>query len=151
MLKGLDPLLSPELLYLLARMGHGDDLAIVDLNHPAETVARATTSGVLIRLPGVAVERVVQAVLSLLPLDDFTDDPVRLMQVVGEADATPEAMADILHSVHASGFTGKIARLERFEFYEAAKASFGVIQCGDPRFYGNVLLRMVAIAGKWPV
>jgi len=150
MLKGLDPLLSPELLHLLARMGHGDDLAIVDLNHPAETVARTTTSGVLIRLPGVAVERVVKAVLSLLPLDDFTDDPVRLMQVVGEADQTPEAMADIIHTVRASGFAGAIMRLERFEFYDGAKASFGVIQCGDPRFYGNVLLRMGAIAGNRP-
>ena len=150
MLKGIDPLLSPELLYLLARMGHGDDLAIVDLNHPAETVARATSSGALIRLPGVAVERVVAAVLSLMPLDDFTDDPVRLMQVVGDADATPEAMADIIQTVRASSFTGPIVRLGRFEFYDAAKASFGVIQCGDPRFYANVLLRMGALAGVRP-
>jgi L-fucose mutarotase len=148
MLKGLDPLLSPDLLHLLARMGHGDDLAIVDINHPAETVARATTSGVLVRLPGIAVERAVEAVLSLFPLDDFTEDPVRVMQVVDEADETPPAMAAIIHAVRHSGHAGKIERLERFEFYEAAKASFGVIQCGDPRFYGNVLLRMGAIAGK---
>ena len=125
-------------------MGHGDDLAIVDLNHPAETVARGTTSGALIRLPGVA------AVLSLMPLDDFTDDPVRLMQVVDEADTTPEAMADIVQAVRASGFANPITRLERFEFYDAAKSSFGVVQCGDPRFYGNVLLRMGAIAGRRP-
>ena len=89
MLKGIDPLLSADLLWILAAMGHGDDLAIVDGNHPAETIARATTSGRLVRLPGVTMERAVAAILSVLPIDDFTADPVRRMQVVGKPDEIP--------------------------------------------------------------
>ncbi len=150
MLKGLDPLLSPELLHLLARMGHGDDIAIVDLNHPAETVASATTSGVLVRLPGVAVERAVEAVLSLLPIDDFSDDPVRLMAVAGEPETTTPAMSDILTQLSRSGYRGKAVRLERHAFYQAASGAFGVVQCGDPRFYGNVIIRKGAIDGTRP-
>lgn len=150
MLKGLDPLLSPELLHLLARMGHGDDIAIVDLNHPADTIARATTSGVLVRLPGVAVERAVEAVLSLLPIDDFTEDPVRLMAVAGEPEATPPAMGDVLTQLARSGYRGRSVRLERQAFYDAARNAFGVVQCGDPRFYGNVLIRKGAIDGIRP-
>ncbi|MCU0820306.1 MAG: fucose-binding protein [Beijerinckiaceae bacterium] len=150
MLKGLDPLLSPELLHLLARLGHGDDIAIVDLNHPAETVASATTSGVLVRLPGLAVERAVEAILTLLPIDDFSEDPVRVMAVVGEPDATPPAMRDILGQLGRSGYRGKVERLERQAFYTAARGAFGVVQCGDPRFYGNVLIRKGAIDGMRP-
>jgi L-fucose mutarotase len=145
MLKGLHPLLSADILYLLARMGHGDDLAIVDLNHPAETVATATTSGVLIRAPGVRVEAMLAAVLTVLPLDTFTDDPVRFMQPVDAGDTLPEAIRDMQQATRDGGFAGAFSMLERFAFYEAARASFGVIQCGDPRFYGNVLLRKGAI------
>src|SRR5262245_11180469 len=89
MLKGIDPLLSADLLWILAAMGHGDDRAIVDGNHPAETIARATTSSRLVRLPGVTIERAVAAILTVLPVDDFTDDPVRRMQVVGRPDEMP--------------------------------------------------------------
>jgi L-fucose mutarotase len=150
MLKGIDPLLSADLLWLLAAMGHGDDLAVVDLNHPAETIVRSTISGCLVRLPGVAVDRAVGAILTVLPLDTFTSDPVRGMQVVGDADAAPEAFRDISRTIAASGYAGPIVRLERFAFYAAAKAAFGVVQCGDPRFYGNILLRKGAIEGARP-
>jgi L-fucose mutarotase len=147
MLKGIDPLLSADVLHILARMGHGDDLAIVDANHPAESVARATTSGVLIRLPGVRVERLVAAVLTVLPIDEFEPEPIRFMQVVGEPSAVPPPVADMQHAARGAGFAGEFASLERFAFYGAARAAFAVIQCGDPRFYGNVLIRKGAIAG----
>ena len=64
MLKGIDPLLSADLLWILAAMGHGDDLAIVDGNHPAEAIGRSTTSGRLVRLPGITMERAVAAILT---------------------------------------------------------------------------------------
>jgi L-fucose mutarotase len=149
-LKGLDPLLSPELIYLLARMGHGDDLALVDLNHPAEAVARQTTTGTLIRLPGIAVDRALAAILTVFPIDDFTPDPVRVMEVVGDPAATPPAMADLLATLAGSDFNRPVDRLERFAFYAAARASFAVVQCGDPRFYGNILIRKGAIEGPRP-
>jgi L-fucose mutarotase len=85
MLKNLDPILSPELLFALAAMGHGDELAIVDANFPAATMARR-----LVRLEAVGATRVLEAVLSLLPLDEFVDSPVAVMQVVGEPETVPE-------------------------------------------------------------
>ena len=150
MLKGVDPLLSPDLLWLLAAMGHGDDLAVVDLNHPAEAIARSTVTGRLIRLPGVAADRAVAAILTVLPLDTFTPDPVRGMQAVDDANAVPEAFRDIGRTIAASGYGGPIVQLERFAFYAAAKAAFGIVQCGDPRFYGNILIRKGAIEGVKP-
>jgi L-fucose mutarotase len=147
MLKGIHPLLPPDLLYLLARMGHGDDLALVDANHPAEAVAAKTITGELIRLPGIQVHQALEAILTLMPLDDFTPDPVRFMEVVGKPDEVPEAVADMQGVARAGGYKGEFARLERFAFYEAARASFGVVQCGETRLYGNALVRMGVIGG----
>ncbi|MET0605646.1 MAG: RbsD/FucU domain-containing protein [Beijerinckiaceae bacterium] len=150
MLKGLDPLLTPDLLWVLASMGHGDDLALVDSNHPAETIARATTSGRLVRLPGVAIDRAAQAILSVYPLDAFVDDPVRRMQVVGKPDEIPEIQKEVAAIAAAAGFRGAIASIERFAFYDAARKAFAVVQAGDPRPYGCFLLRKGVIAGEKP-
>jgi L-fucose mutarotase len=148
MLRGIHPLLTADLLHVLARMGHGDDLAILDANHPGETVAASTTSGQLIRLPGVRTDDLAAAVLTLLPLDQFTDDPVRFMQVIDRPDEMPVSVAAIQAAVRKSGYVGKFASIERYAFYEAAKKSFAAVQCGDARFYSNVLLRMGAIEGQ---
>jgi L-fucose mutarotase len=142
MLKGIHPLIPPDLLHVLARMGHGDDLAIVDANHPAETVAAATVTGEIIRLPGVRVDAALAAILTLMPLDDFTDDPLRFMQVVGDPAAIPEAVQDMQVVARKSGYAGGFAMLDRFAFYAAAKASFALVQCGEARLYGNVIARM---------
>jgi L-fucose mutarotase len=148
MLRGIHPLLSADLLHVLARMGHGDDLAILDANHPGETVAASTTSGQLIRLPGVRTDDLAAAVLTLFPLDQFTDDPVRFMEVIDHPDEMPVSVAAIQAAVRKSGYGGKFASIERYAFYEAAKKSFAAVQCGDARFYSNVLLRMGAIEGQ---
>lgn len=151
MLKGLDPLLSPELLWVLASMGHGDDVALVDANHPAETIARSTMSGRLVRLPGVAIERVAEALLTVLPLDDFVPDPVRRMEVVGAPDSWPDVQRDVQRVVDkVQGRPMPMAGLERFAFYEAARAAFAVVQAGDPRPYGCFLFRKGVIAGPRP-
>jgi L-fucose mutarotase len=149
MLKGLDPVLTAELLWILAAMGHGDDLALVDANHPAETIARATTSGKLLRLPGLTMARAARAILSVLPLDDFEPAPVRRMQVVGDLAAIPQVQQDVQAEIdHANGKPLPLVGIERFAFYEAAKASFAVVQVGDPRPYGCFLLRKGVIAGE---
>ena len=148
MLKGLDSLLSPDILWILAAMGHGDDLAIVDGNHPAETIARATTSGKLVRLPGVTMERAVAAVLTVLPVDDFTPDPVRRMEVVGKPDEIPPVQRAVQEVIDkASGRALPLHGIERHAFYVAARGAFAVIQCGDPRPYGCFLIRKGVIAG----
>jgi L-fucose mutarotase len=142
MLKGLDPLLGPDLIWVLAAMGHGDDLALVDANHPAEAVASATTSRRLVRLPGVALERAAEAILSVFPLDDFEDGPVRRMEVVGAPDEVPGVQRAVLRACEAA--TGRAipaVGLERFAFYAAARRAFAVVQVGDLRPYGCFLLR----------
>lgn len=149
MLKGLDPVLSADLLWILAAMGHGDDVALVDANHPAETIARATASGRLVRLPGLSMGRAARAILSVLPIDDFEPAPVRRMQVVGDAQAVPEVQAQVQREVDAAlGRVSPMAGIERFAFYAAAKAAFAVVQVGDPRPYGCFLLRKGVIASE---
>jgi L-fucose mutarotase len=148
MLKGIDPLLSADILWILAAMGHGDDIAIVDGNHPAETIASATTSRKLVRLPGITMERAVAAVLTVLPIDDFTDDPVRRMEVVGKPDDIPDVQRAVQAAINkAAGRKLAMHGIERHAFYAAARNAFAVIQCGDPRPYGCFLIRKGVIAG----
>lgn len=134
MLKGLDPLLTPDLLHALASAGHGDVVAVVDANFPSARVARR-----LVTLAGVDAPRVLRAVLSLLPIDDFEPDPVRVMEVVGDPSATPPPVADFT-AILAAESLGPPARLERHAFYRAASDAFLIIRSGERRFYGNILL-----------
>jgi L-fucose mutarotase len=134
MLRGISPLLIPDLLHALASMGHGDSIAIVDANFPAAATARR-----LLHLPGVDAPMALAAVLSVLPLDDFEPDPACVMQVVGAPDenATPvRDFAEILahHQVRPKA-------IERHAFYRAAEAAFAVLRTGERRLYGNILLR----------
>ena len=148
MLKGLDPVLSADLLWLLAAMGHGDDLALVDANHPAETIARATASGRLVRLPGLSMKRAARAILSVLPIDDFEPEPVRRMLVVNEPAQIPLVQMEVQEELdRAAGAALPMVGIERFAFYAAARSAFAVIQVGDPRPYGCFLLRKGVIAG----
>ena len=82
MLKGLDPILTAELLFVLKAMGHGDDIVLCDRNHPASTLAAKTTHGKLVSLFGADLARASEAVLSVFPLDTFVDEPVMRMKVI---------------------------------------------------------------------
>src|ERR687891_994109 len=123
MLKGLDPLLSADLLHVLRAMGHGDDLVIVDANFPAASVGRR-----VVRMDGVSATRTLEAVLSVMPLDDFVDASCARMQVVDDPDAVPEICQEFQAIIdHAEGHHFELARIERFAFYERARQSFAVI------------------------
>lgn len=135
MLKGLSPLLSPDLLHVLASMGHGDELVLADANFPAAAHARR-----LVRLPGVDAPRVLDAVLSVLPLDDFVDQPALTMQVVGDASAVPEVVQAFDASLRRHGAAASTS-IERFAFYERASRAFAIIATGECRIYGNILLK----------
>jgi len=151
MLKTIDPVLSPDLLWVLAAMGHGDDLALVDANHPAERIARATVLGRLVSLPGIDMARAARAILSLLPIDKSEPDPIRRMQVVGDPDALPAVQAEVLAVIErAAPHAAPMGDIERFAFYEMAKAAFAVVQVGDPRPFGCFLIRKGVIAGEKP-
>jgi L-fucose mutarotase len=143
MLKHIPPLLTPELLYGLAAMGHGDELAVVDANFPAERVARQQQAR-LVRLPGVDSTEVLRAVLQLLPLDTFGPDCAWSMQVVDQPDAVPLPVREFRTELAAQGHG--VAALERFAFYaQTAQASL-IVQTGDLRKYANLLLRKGVIA-----
>ena len=135
MLKGLSPLLSPDLLHVLASMGHGDEIVLADAFFPAATHAKR-----LVRLPGVDANRVLDAVLSVLPLDGFVPHAAFTMQVVGDASTVPPAVADFTATLRRHG-DHPPASLERFEFYERAAQAFAIVATGETRTYGNILLK----------
>lgn len=135
MLRGLDPLLTPDLLHALASMGHGDTIAVVDANFPAAATGRR-----LIPLPGIDAPAVLDAILTLLPIDTFEPDPVTVMQVVGDTDATPPPVHDFATVLARHAAVSPVA-IERYAFYRAAAACFAIVQTGERRFYGNILLR----------
>ena len=141
MLKGIDPILNAEVLGVLCAMGHGDDLIIADTNFPAQSVARRTVLGRLLRIDAPTA-RVVQAVLSVYPLDGFVDDAAARMEVVGDPDAIPALQSEVQVEINrAEGKTWPMIGIERFAFYERAKQAYAVIQTGDRRFYGCIALR----------
>lgn len=136
MLKGLSPLLTPDLLHALASMGHGDEIAIVDANFPAASLARR-----LVALPGAGAHEALAAILELLPLDTFDPPPVLTMEVVGNADAIPEPVADFAAVLADAGHAEvEIGHLERQAFYARAREAYVVVRTGELRPYGNVLL-----------
>ncbi len=137
MLKGIDPILNAELLYALMLMGHGDQLVLCDINHPAQTIAKQTTYGRLIDVSGCGLALAAQAVLTLFPLDTFIEAPVKRMQVVGDPDGQVPIFAAMQTVVdHSEGRAVPIEPLERFAFYEAAKKSFAIVRTSDPGPYG---------------
>ncbi|WP_042303581.1 RbsD/FucU family protein [Paraburkholderia kururiensis] len=137
MLKNLDPLLSADVLHALASMGHGDEVVICDANFPADSVARASVLGKLLRLDGVDSARAIRAVLSVLPLDTFVDDPALRMEVVGEPNTIPAVQREAQAEVNAAeGRDVPFASIERFAFYERARKAYCVIATGEQRGYG---------------
>ena len=142
MLKGIPPRLSAEIVHALMLMGHGDDLVICDVNHPAATIAAETTYGSLLNLPGCGIPEAAEAILTLMPLDTFVPAPVWRMEMVGN----PEGVVPVFAAMQAvldrsQGRPVRMDRLERFAFYEAAKRAFCIIRTSDPGPYGCFLLR----------
>ena len=141
MLKGIDSLLNAEILHVLRAMGHGDDLIIADTNFPSQSVAKQTAHGKLLRIDRSAAE-VVQAVLSVYPLDTFVDDAAARMEVVGSPDEILPVMNEVQTQVdHANGDPMPMISIERFAFYERAKQAYAVIQTHERRFYGCFAFR----------
>jgi len=137
MLKGIDPLLNADVLRALRAMGHGDDVIICDTNFPADSVARQTVTGKLLRIDGVSAARVAKAILSVMPLDSFVEKPALRMEIVGRPEDVPPVQAEVQREVDAAeGRSWPMGSIERFAFYELAKQAYCVIQTGERRFYG---------------
>jgi L-fucose mutarotase len=141
-LKGIDQRLSAEVVHVLMLMGHGDDLVICDVNHPAATIAAETTYGRLVDMAGCDIPTAARAILSLMPLDSFVPAPVSRMQVVGNPDGVVPIFARMQAVVDAAeGRRVEIQALERFAFYAAAKRSFAIIRTADSGPYGCFILK----------
>lgn len=142
MLKGINPLLNADVLYALRAMGHGDDLIIADTNFPSDSVARQTRFGRLLRIDNTTAAAAVEAVLSAMPLDTFVDDSAARMEIVGSPDEVPPVQREVQTVIDtAEGRSWPMMSIERFAFYERAKAAYCVIQTGERRFYGCFAFR----------
>ena len=142
MLKNIDPLLHADILHALCAMGHGDEVVICDANFPADSVARQTVLGRVLRLDGVSSPRAVQAVLSVMPLDTFVDHPAERMEVVGDPGALPAVQREAQREVDAAeGRAVPFAPVERFAFYARAKKAYCVIATGESRGYGCFIFK----------
>lgn len=136
MLKGIPSILSPELLKVLMEMGHGDTIVLADGNFPGASMGKR-----LARLDGHGCAEILDALLSLFPLDGYVDAPVTLMEVVpGDQVETP-IWIDFARIVdkHAPGT--KMRHVERFAFYELAKKAYCVVQTGETALYANLILQ----------
>ncbi len=137
MLKGLDPLLTPDLLMILRAMGHGDEIAIVDANYPADSMAQR-----LVRLDGISATAVLDAILSVMPLDEFVDEPALRMEVVGDPTAEQPIFAEFRDLIaRRDDAKTRLGALERFAFYERTKDAYAIVSTGEARLYGNIILK----------
>lgn len=136
MLKGIDPIISPELIKILMEMGHGDELCIGDGNFPAAANAKR-----LVRLDGHGVSEVLDAILRLYPLDTYVECPVTLMEVVPGDDVKPVIWDEYKRIIKEREGDKKIEHVERFAFYERARSCYAVVATGESALYANIILK----------
>ena len=132
MLKGISPLVSPELLKTLAEMGHGDEIVLSDAHFPAHSINER-----VLRADGLPADRLLAAISPLFELDAYATPVVMMAPVAGDAlDPTVEAAYR-----QALGYTGEIEQMERYAFYDRARKAYAVVVTGETRKYGNVILK----------
>jgi L-fucose mutarotase len=142
MLKGLNPLLTPDVLYALCAIGHGDEVVIVDAHYPADAAARSSVYGKLLRMDGVAVPVAIRAVLSVLILDTFVDHPAERIEVDGKPDDIPAVQLEAQIEIdRAVGRPQVLAAIPRQIFYERARKAYCIISTGESRGWGCFILR----------
>lgn len=136
MLKGIDPILSPELLSTLRAMGHGDEIAIVDGNYPGVEHARR-----LVRLDGVALIPAINAVLSVMPIDDFVEKAIFRSTFRQERDTLEPVHHEIIACCARHEPDRPVVPLVGADFYNRVRAAHTLVQTSEPRLYANVILR----------
>ena len=137
MLKGISPLISPDLIGVLHRMGHGDEIVFADAHFPAESLGPR-----VVRADGLMIADLLRAVLPLFALDTYAEDPVAMMAAV-EGDTLDPGVAASYRAVieEFSPGTPETAEVERFAFYERARTAFAIVATGDTAKYGNIILK----------
>lgn len=137
MLKGISPLISPELLKILAEMGHGDELLLADAHYPSHTYGQR-----IIRADGLQIPDLLDAILPLFELDAYVDSPLFMMDAVpgDELDPTVYSAYRVPIDKHAPG-TPDCELIERFAFYERSKNCYAIVQTGSTMKYGNIIIK----------
>ena len=137
MLKGISPVISPELLAIMSRMGHGDELVLADAHFPGETFGQR-----ILRADGVRIPELLDGIVPLFELDQYVDAPVAMMAAVPGDELDPEVENSYRAAMEKHiGGTVTIERVERFAFYERAKDAFAVVMTGETAKYGNIILK----------
>lgn len=140
MLKGIPKILSPELLKVLCEMGHSDRLVISDGNFPAESMGK---NAIVIRCDGHGVPEILDAILTVFPLDTYVEKPVSLMEVMPQDPVeTPiwDRYKEII-GTHDERGAAAVGTIERFAFYEEAKTAYAIIATGESALYANIMLQ----------
>lgn len=145
MLNGISKILTGDMLKVLSDMGHGDVLILADANFPGETIAKDTTYGSLIRIPGADVSDLLEAIADLFPLDiAYTEFPAAVMELTDSDKAKgmpePEAWKSYREILQKCYPDLELGGIERFDFYDKAKKAYCVIETGEERKYGNLYL-----------
>ena len=142
MLKLIDPSLNADVLHSLKSMGHGDELVLCDTNFPADSVARHTVLGRLLHIDNLSAARAAKAVLSLMPLDSFVDQPALRMEIAGAPNEIPPVQVEVQSEIdRAEGRSWPMGSIERMAFYERARKAYCVIRSGERRFYGCFIFK----------
>lgn len=134
MLKGVPSVISPDLLRILAQMGHGDELVISDAHFPAYSI-----SSNVVRIDALTSSEVMEAILKLIELDQYVEKPVVMMQPVPGDEIDPDLMKDCRKVLGKDA--DRIDYIERFAFYERARKTFAVVLTGEGRKYGNIIIK----------
>ena len=138
MLKGISKILSPELLKILCEMGHGDEIVIADANFPSENYGKR-----VIRADGISGTAILDAILSVFPLDTYSDPNMILMQLMDcdKGKINPIIWREYENIANEKDGNQKISNIDRFEFYERAKEAYAVIATGEEAVYANILIK----------
>ncbi|KPB01000.1 RbsD/FucU family protein [Ahrensia marina] len=142
MLIGIDGRISPELLFVLASMGHGDEIAIVDANFPAASTAAHCQVDKPIDLLGIDAVKCIEVITGIMPLDSFVDHSALRMEIDNAPDEfgpVHQEVANVLNNI--PGNENRFGSIERQEFYKRSKMAFAVVQTGEARPFGCFLLR----------
>ena len=149
MLRNFDNRLNADVIRCLRAMGHGDDLIICDTNFPADSVARHTVTGELLRMDNLTAAEAIDAILSVMPLDSFVDKPASRMEIVGSPTEIPPVQQEVQKVIDKwEGKSWPMGQVERFAFYEKARNAYAVIVTGETRFYGCFILKKGVIPPK---
>ena len=136
MLKGISPLISPELLKVLCEMGHGDEIVLADANFPAESMGQR-----VVRADGIGAAELLRAILPLFPLDQYDESNFVLMSVVPGDPIEPVIWDEYRATLTAYEPDAKIQTIDRFAYYERAKQAFCIVATGESAQYANILLK----------